>query len=69
MALEVGDTVEFEHVKWAADANGEMNVFVSWIVEPATITRVWTRGPNVTLRTLSGKVFVRRVDSPSIRQK
>jgi hypothetical protein len=64
-----GDTVEFEHVKWAADGNGELTIFVSWIVEPATITRVWTRGPNVTLRTLSGKIFVRRVDSKSIRWK
>ena len=59
MALSVGDKIEFEHVKWGLDFKGEPTVFISWIVEPATITRVWARGPNVTLCTLSGQIFVR----------
>ena len=67
MDLTVGDSIEFEHVRWGLDHNGEPNVFISWIVEPATITRVWARGPNVTLCTLSGKIFVRDHRSESLR--
>jgi hypothetical protein len=66
MALSVGDKIEFEHVKWGLDFNGEPTVFISWIVEPATITRVWAHGPNVTLCTLSGQIFVRDHRSESI---
>jgi hypothetical protein len=66
MALEVGDKIEFEHVIWGRDFNGDLTVFISWTVVPATITRVWERGPNVTLCTLDGQIFVRDRRSESI---
>jgi len=65
-APKAGDKIQFEHVKWGLDHNGEPNVFISWIVEPATITRVWARGPNVTLSTDTGQIFVRDHRSESI---
>lgn len=66
MALMVGDAVRFEHVKWGLDFNGEPTVFRGWVVESATVTRVWERGPNVTLVTASGQVYVRDRRSESI---
>jgi len=67
MTYSVGDTIEFERVVWGLDFNGEPTVFKSWTVVPATITRVWPRGPNVTLCTLDGQIFVRDHRSESIR--
>jgi hypothetical protein len=68
-APAVGDAVELERVIWGLDHKGEPTVFISWTVEPATITRVWAHGPNVTLRTLSGQIFVRDRRSESFWPK
>jgi hypothetical protein len=66
MTFQVGDKVDLDLRKWALDSNGEPTIFVSWIVERAEITRVWSNGWYVTLRTVTGKTFVRHVDSASI---
>jgi hypothetical protein len=67
MTYSVGDKIEFEHVVWGLDFNGEPTVFKSWTVVPATITRVWANGKYVTLRTLSDQIYVRAIGSESIR--
>jgi len=62
--FEVDETVRFTYNAY----NLLTNEFIGTVDVTATITRVWNSGKYVTLRTDTGKTFVRCIDSPSIER-
>jgi hypothetical protein len=43
--------------------------FLGWVSELGTVTRVWANGKTISIRTDSGKLFVRNVDSENISRQ